>query len=117
MLYIIEWLPVWQCVVVSFLRVGNYVIDGGARLLGSAVAVEFVGIAKLMLCDPDGEFGAVFGPRAFEARFEFVDGFVLSRRTRDEAKGYEIYRNGQPAHGHQCFFGSIAISRCRACHS
>ena len=30
-----------------------------------------------MLCDPNAEFGAVFGTRAFEARFEFVYGFFL----------------------------------------
>ena len=64
-------------VVAGFLRVGNDVIHGGAGLVGLAIAVQFVGIAKLTLCDPDGEFGAFLRPRAPEACLELVAGRSL----------------------------------------
>jgi hypothetical protein len=72
--------------VASFLRVGNDVIDGGVGLVDVAIAVKVVSIAKLVLCDPDTECGAVFGMRAFEACFEFVYGFVLGGGTHDERR-------------------------------
>src|SRR5882762_10867341 len=73
-------------------------------------------IAKLMLRDPDGEFGAVFRTRAFEACFEFVYGFVFGRAVGG-GEGEEKHVKGKSAHGSQCFFDSIQTRRCRAFHS
>ena len=66
-LHILEVLPGLRCRVAGFLAVANDVLDGSAGLLDLAIAVELVSIAKLMPCDLDAEFGAVFGMRAFEA--------------------------------------------------
>ena len=82
-----------------------------------AVVVEFVGVAKLMLRDPDAEFGAVFGTRAFEARFEFGLRFRPWQRWQAEASARRSIVEGKSAHGGQRFFGSIAIRRWVACHS
>src|ERR1035441_9790600 len=90
--------------VASFLGVCNDVIDGGAGWVGLAIVVELVGIAELILCDPDGEFGAVLGTGAFEARFELVYGFVLGRAVRvGKGKGNDEHIKGQAAHGSQRF--------------
>jgi hypothetical protein len=82
--------------VASFLGVGHDVVDGGAGLVGPAIAVELVSIAELMLCDADAEIGAVFGPRAFDPCFEFVDGFVLGR-----AVGRRKGKNGTITEAHK----------------
>src|SRR5208282_354340 len=104
--------------VASFLGVGNDVLNGGAGLVDLAIAVELVGIADLILCDPDGEIGTVLGTRAFEACFELVHGFILGRAVRaGKGKGNGEHKKGQAAHGAQRFFGSMAIRRWVACHS
>jgi hypothetical protein len=93
-----------------------FFVDGGAGLVDVAIAVERVRIAKLMLCDPDAEFGAILGTRAFEACFEFVYGFVL-RGAVGGGERQEENVKGKSAHGSQRFFGSMAIRRWVACHS
>ena len=114
----LEVLLVLRYGVASFLGVGNDVVNGGAGLVGLAIVVKLVGNAELILCDADGEIGAVLGTRACEARFELVCGFVLGRAVRaGEGKDNDKHERGKAAHGTQRFFGSMAIRRWVACHS
>ena len=115
---ILEALPGLRDGVASFLGVGNDVFNAGAGLVDPAIAVELVGKAELILCDADGEIGAVLGTRACEACFEFVHGFVLGRAvSAGDGKDNDKHERGKAAHGTQRFFGSMAIRRWVACHS
>src|SRR5208282_6117104 len=102
--------------VAGFLRVGDDVIDGCARLFNVACAVEFVRIVKLLLCDPHAQVGTILGMSTFEARFECRYSFVFGRAV-GEAEHDEENGESNSSHGSQRFFGSMAIRRWVACHS
>jgi hypothetical protein len=101
----------------SFFGGADDLLDGYDGLVDLSLLIELVRFVKLTPCDLDTQLGPVFGPRVFHPRFQLLHGLILGCRAQHQGKAYEKNRNGQRPHFCQRFFGSIAISRWRACHS
>ncbi len=86
-------------------RSGTSISDGS----GAVRSVEF------LTRDFDIEMRLLFGPGGGRARNQLLEALLFTAIGRERNSGKKSEQNHRAAHNY--FVGSIAIKRCRACHS